>query len=49
MFELGFDGSELAALVTSVVPSQLLGFFTGVKKNLNPDEPRNLSRVVILS
>jgi len=49
VFELGFDGSELAALVTSVVPSQLLGFFTGVKKNLNPDEPRNLSRVVILS
>jgi glucosamine--fructose-6-phosphate aminotransferase (isomerizing) len=49
LFELGFDGPELAALAPSVVPLQLLGFFTGVKKNLNPDEPKNLSRVVILS
>jgi glutamine---fructose-6-phosphate transaminase (isomerizing) len=49
VFELGFDGSELATLAPSVVPAQLLGFFTGVKKNLNPDEPKNLSRVVILS
>jgi glutamine---fructose-6-phosphate transaminase (isomerizing) len=49
VFELGFDGPELATVVPSVVPSQLLGFFTGVKKNLNPDEPKNLSRVVILS
>ncbi len=49
LFELGFDGPELATLIPSVVPSQLLGFFTGVKKNLNPDEPKNLSRVVILS
>jgi glutamine---fructose-6-phosphate transaminase (isomerizing) len=49
LFELGLDGPELAALAPSVVASQLLGFFTGVKKNLNPDEPKNLSRVVILS
>jgi glucosamine--fructose-6-phosphate aminotransferase (isomerizing) len=49
VFELGFDGPELATVVPSVVPSQLLGFFTAVKKNLNPDEPKNLSRVVILS
>lgn len=49
VFELGFDGPELATVVPSVVPSQLLGFFTGVKKNLNPDEPKNLSRVVILN
>jgi len=26
----------------------MLGFFTGIKKNLNPDSPRNLTRVVIL-
>lgn len=49
LFELGFDGPELATLAPSVVPSQLLGFFTSVKKSLNPDEPKNLSRVVILS
>jgi glucosamine--fructose-6-phosphate aminotransferase (isomerizing) len=48
VFELGLDGPELSTLVPFVVPSQLLGFFTGVKKNLNPDEPKNLSRVVIL-
>jgi glutamine---fructose-6-phosphate transaminase (isomerizing) len=49
VFELGFEGPELATLAPSVVPAQLLGFFTGVKKKLNPDEPKNLSRVVILS
>lgn len=46
--ELGFDGPELATLAPFIVPAQLLGFFNGVKKNLNPDAPRNLSRVVIL-
>jgi glucosamine--fructose-6-phosphate aminotransferase (isomerizing) len=49
VFELGFEGPELATLAPSIVPAQLLGFFTGVKKKLNPDEPKNLSRVVILS
>ena len=48
VFELGFDGPELATLAPFIVPGQLLGYFTGVKKNLNPDEPKNLSRVVIL-
>lgn len=48
VIELGFAGPELAMLAPFVVPAQVMGFFTGVKKNLNPDEPRNLSRVVIL-
>lgn len=48
VFELGFDGQELAVLAPLIVPAQLLGLFTGVKKSLNPDEPKNLSRVVIL-
>jgi len=48
VFELGFDGPELATLAPFIVPGQLLGFFTGIKKDLNPDEPKNLSRVVIL-
>lgn len=48
LFELEFDGPELATLAPFIVPAQLLGFFTGVKKNLNPDAPKNLSRVVIL-
>ncbi len=49
IFELDFDVPELATLAASVVPAQLLGFFTGRKKKLNPDEPKNLSRVVVLS
>jgi glucosamine--fructose-6-phosphate aminotransferase (isomerizing) len=49
LVELGFDGPELATLVPFIVPLQLLGFYTGVRKNLNPDEPKNLSRVVMLN
>lgn len=39
---------DLALLASSAIPCQLLGFFTGLQKGLNPDEPKNLSRVVIL-
>jgi len=48
LIELQFDGPQLALLAPFVVPSQLLGCFTGIKKKLDPDNPRNLSRVVIL-
>ena len=47
--ELGFDGPETATLWPAIAPSQMLGFFNGVKKNLNPDAPLNLDRVVILN
>jgi glutamine---fructose-6-phosphate transaminase (isomerizing) len=46
--ELSLDVPELARAAASVIPGQLLGFYTGIKKGLNPDEPRNLSRVVML-
>jgi glucosamine--fructose-6-phosphate aminotransferase (isomerizing) len=46
--ELGLSGSELALLAPHVVPSQLMGFLTGVSKGLNPDQPKNLTRVVML-
>jgi glutamine---fructose-6-phosphate transaminase (isomerizing) len=46
--ELSLDVPEVARAVASVIPGQLLGFYTGVNKGLNPDEPRNLSRVVML-
>jgi hypothetical protein len=36
-------------LAPYVVPAQLLGYHNGIKEGLNPDEPRNLSRVVILN
>jgi glucosamine--fructose-6-phosphate aminotransferase (isomerizing) len=48
VFELGLDAPELVTLAPFTVPAQLLGFYTGVKKGLDPDHPRNLSRVVIL-
>jgi glucosamine--fructose-6-phosphate aminotransferase (isomerizing) len=46
--ELSLDVPEAARAAACVIPSQLLGFYTGIKKGLNPDEPRNLSRVVKL-
>jgi glutamine---fructose-6-phosphate transaminase (isomerizing) len=48
VFELGLAAPELVTLASFVVPAQLLGFYTGIQKGLNPDHPRNLSRVVIL-
>lgn len=40
--------SEYTRLVAHILPGQLLGLYTGVKKGLDPDQPRNLSRAVIL-
>jgi glucosamine--fructose-6-phosphate aminotransferase (isomerizing) len=46
--ELDLNGDELVRLAPSIVPCQLFGYFTGLAKGLNPDQPKNLSRVVIL-
>jgi glutamine---fructose-6-phosphate transaminase (isomerizing) len=48
LFEVEADVPEIALLAPFIVPAQLLGFHTGVKKGFNPDQPKNLSRVVIL-
>jgi glutamine---fructose-6-phosphate transaminase (isomerizing) len=48
VIEFDMDMPEIALLAPYIVPAQLLGFYIGIKKGLNPDEPRNLSRVVIL-
>jgi len=48
VFEFEVAAPEMATLAPFVIPSQLLGFYTGVKKGLSPDAPRNLSRVVML-
>jgi glucosamine--fructose-6-phosphate aminotransferase (isomerizing) len=48
VFELGLDVPDLATLAPSIVPAQLLGCYTGIKKGLNPDAPKNLTRVVLL-
>ncbi len=49
LVELNLESPELARLAPSLVPGQLLGLFAGLKKGLNPDSPRNLSRAVILN
>jgi glutamine---fructose-6-phosphate transaminase (isomerizing) len=48
VIELDLDGDELVGLAPSIVPCQLLGYFSGLKKGLNPDSPKNLTRVVML-
>ena len=46
--ELALPVPELARLVVYVVWSQLLGSRLGLRKGLDPDSPRHLSRVVTL-
>jgi glutamine---fructose-6-phosphate transaminase (isomerizing) len=48
VMEIDLDGNELVRLAPSIVPCQLFGYFTGLKKGLNPDQPKNLTRVVLL-
>ena len=48
LIEMDFRAEEIALLAPSVVPCQMMGFFTGLQKGLNPDQPKNLTRVVIL-
>jgi glucosamine--fructose-6-phosphate aminotransferase (isomerizing) len=48
VLELNLSGDELTQLASHIVPGQLMGFFTGVGKGLNPDQPKNLTRVVVL-
>jgi glucosamine--fructose-6-phosphate aminotransferase (isomerizing) len=48
LFELDANVPEALLVAPFIVPAQLLGYHTGVKKGFNPDEPKNLSRVVIL-
>jgi len=48
VIDFNWTGNELALLAPFTVPCQLLGYFTGLRKGLNPDQPKNLTRVVIL-
>jgi glutamine---fructose-6-phosphate transaminase (isomerizing) len=48
LIELKLDVPEVARAAAAVVPGQLLGFYTGMRKGFDPDQPRNLSRVVML-
>ena len=48
LVELSLNAPEAARAAAAVIPGQLLGFYTGVGKGFNPDQPRNLTRVVML-
>ena len=48
LVELASDGPELARLSLYLPTAQLVGLYTGIKKGHDPDQPRNLSRVVVL-
>jgi glucosamine--fructose-6-phosphate aminotransferase (isomerizing) len=47
--ELGLESPEYARLAAFVIAGQLYGVYYGLKKGLNPDSPKNLTRVVELA
>jgi glucosamine--fructose-6-phosphate aminotransferase (isomerizing) len=48
LIELRMNEPEFARLAPMAIPAQLLGAAAGLRKGLNPDAPKNLSRVVTL-
>ena len=48
LVEMSLRLPEAARAAAFVIPGQLLGFHTGIRKGLDPDNPRHLSRVVVL-
>ena len=46
--DLEFDEPEFARLALAAIPAQLLGLAVGLRKGLNPDQPKNLTRAVVL-
>ncbi|MGC1484453.1 MAG: SIS domain-containing protein [Candidatus Acidiferrum sp.] len=48
LIELGLDEPEYARLLLTAIPAQLLGLAVGLRKGLDPDVPRNLTRAVVL-
>ncbi len=48
LIEFDFELPELVRLAPYIFAGQLTGLYTGLKKGLDPDNPRNLSRVVVL-
>jgi glutamine---fructose-6-phosphate transaminase (isomerizing) len=49
LVEIPAGSMEGARLAACAFAGQLLGLYTGLKKGLDPDSPRNLSQVVILN
>lgn len=48
LIELGLEGPEFARYAVSVIPAHLMGTAIGLRKGLNPDAPKNLTRAVLL-
>lgn len=48
VFELNMGGPEIVRTAAYAVVGQLLGSYIGLRKGLNPDSPKNLTRVVML-
>ncbi len=48
LVELALDGPEFARYAVSAIPAHLLGTSIGLRKGLNPDAPKNLTRAVVL-
>jgi glutamine---fructose-6-phosphate transaminase (isomerizing) len=48
LIELKLDVPEVARLAPYVLAPQLLGLYLGLKRGFDPDQPRHLSRVVVL-
>lgn len=49
LIELALDGPEFARYAVSAIPAHLLGTSIGLRKGLDPDAPKNLTRAVVLS
>jgi glucosamine--fructose-6-phosphate aminotransferase (isomerizing) len=48
LIELGMDEPEFARYAVTAIPAHLLGTSVGLRKGLNPDAPKNLTRSVVL-
>jgi glutamine---fructose-6-phosphate transaminase (isomerizing) len=49
LIELALDGPEFARYAVSAIPAHLLGTSIGLRKGLDPDAPKNLTRAVVLN
>ena len=49
LIEVPDASADASNLASCALAGQLLGLYTGLKKGLDPDSPRNLSQVVILN
>lgn len=49
LIELNLDAPEFARYAVSAIPAHLMGTAIGLRKGLNPDAPKNLTRAVVLN